>query len=139
MQQVLTLDSVQRAKKVVSDSPRLMDFAIALVNSVLNLPEGQVKWSFKEFKLRKNCVINPAYQIEKVFGAGWNEFWASAYQLQFARMASYKTDFPYTLLWFTRTFRLTVACIPDQRIYIRFFCSLSSIAGFSDIILQSEI
>ena len=43
------------------------------------------------------------------------------------------------LLWFTRTFRLTVACVPDQRIYIRLFCSLSSIAEFSDIILQSEI
>ena len=39
-QQALTLDS---AKKVVSDSPGLMDFAIALVNSVLNLPDGQVK------------------------------------------------------------------------------------------------
>ena len=92
-QQALTLDSVQRAKKIVSDSPGLMDFAIALVNSVLNLPDGQVKWSFKEFKLRKNCVINPAYQIEKVFGASWNEFWASTYQLQFARMASCKTDY----------------------------------------------
>ena len=54
-QQALTLDSVQRAKKVMSDSPGLMDFAIApLVNSVL---------------LHKNCVINPAYQTEKVFGA----------------------------------------------------------------------
>ena len=33
---------VQRAKKVVSDSPGLVDFAIGLVNSVLNLPDGQV-------------------------------------------------------------------------------------------------
>ena len=31
----------RRAKKVVSDSPVLVDFAIGLVNSVLNLPEGQ--------------------------------------------------------------------------------------------------
>ena len=38
-----------------------MDFAIGLVNSVLNLPDGQVKF-FEEFKLQKNCVINPAYQ-----------------------------------------------------------------------------
>ena len=30
------------AKKVVSDSPRLVDFAIRLVNSVFNLPHGQV-------------------------------------------------------------------------------------------------
>ena len=32
----------QRAKKVVSDSPGLVDFAIRLVNSVFNLPDGQV-------------------------------------------------------------------------------------------------
>ena len=42
-QQALTLDSVQRAKKVVSGSPGLVDIAIALVNYVLNLPDGQVK------------------------------------------------------------------------------------------------
>ena len=41
MQQVLTLYSVQCAKKVVSDSPVLVDFAIGLVNSVLNLPTGK--------------------------------------------------------------------------------------------------
>ena len=34
----------QGEKKVVSDSPGLVDFAIGLVNSVLNLPEGQVKF-----------------------------------------------------------------------------------------------
>ena len=45
---------------------RLVDFAIGLVNSVLNLPNGKVKF-FQEFKLHKNCVINPAYQ--RVFGA----------------------------------------------------------------------
>ena len=33
----------QRAKKVVSDSPGLVDFVIGLVNSALNLPDGQVK------------------------------------------------------------------------------------------------
>ena len=33
---------VQRAKKVVSDSPGLVDFAIGLVIFVLNLPNGQV-------------------------------------------------------------------------------------------------
>ena len=38
-----------------------MDFAIGLVNSVLNLPDEQVKF-FEEVKLQKNCVINPAYQ-----------------------------------------------------------------------------
>ena len=34
----------QHAKKVVSDSLGLVDFAIGLVNSALNLPDGQVKF-----------------------------------------------------------------------------------------------
>ena len=34
----------QRAKKVVSDSPGLVDFSTGLVNAVLNLPEGQVNF-----------------------------------------------------------------------------------------------
>ena len=33
---------VQRAKKVMSDSPGLVDFAIGLVIFVLNLPDGKV-------------------------------------------------------------------------------------------------
>ena len=37
------------AKKVVSDSPGLADFAIGLVNSVFNLPDGQVMF-FEEFE-----------------------------------------------------------------------------------------
>ena len=32
----------QRAKKVLSDDPGLVDFAIGLVNSVFNLPDRQV-------------------------------------------------------------------------------------------------
>ena len=41
----------------MSDSPGLVDFAIGLVNSVINLPDGQVKF-FEEFQLQKNCEIN---------------------------------------------------------------------------------
>ena len=52
----------QRAKKVVPDSPGLVDFVIRLVNSVLNLPNGQGK-----FFLQKNCEINSAHQNN--FGA----------------------------------------------------------------------
>ena len=63
----------QRAKKVVSNSPGLVDFAIRLVNSVLNLPDGQVKY-FEEFNLQKNCEINSAHQ--KISGACWNDVWA---------------------------------------------------------------
>ena len=40
----------QRVKKVVSDSPGLVDFAIGLVNSVLNFPEGQMK-IFRRIKI----------------------------------------------------------------------------------------
>ena len=58
--------NMQCAKKVVSDSPWQVDFAIGLVNFVLNLPNGQVKF-FEEFKLQKNCEINSAHQ--NVLGA----------------------------------------------------------------------
>ena len=53
----------------MSDSPGLVEFAIRLVNSVLNLPNGQVMF-FEEFKLKKNCEINSACQ--KAFGASLN-------------------------------------------------------------------
>ena len=41
--------TLQRAKKVLSDSPGLVNFAIGLVNSVFNLPDGQVM-SYEEFE-----------------------------------------------------------------------------------------
>ena len=46
---------------MVSDSPGLVDFATELMNCVLNLPNGQVKF-FEEF-----TVINPAHH-KNVFG-----------------------------------------------------------------------
>ena len=47
------LDKLQQgAKKVVSNSPGLVDFAIGLVNSVLNLPDGQAK-IFQRIKITK--------------------------------------------------------------------------------------
>ena len=61
----VTSHTPQRAKKVVSDSPGLVDFAIGLVNSVFNLPDGQVIY-FEEFEKQKNCEINSAG--EKAFG-----------------------------------------------------------------------
>ena len=42
----------QRAKKVVSNSPGLVHLAIGLVNSVLNLPDGQAK-IFRRVKITK--------------------------------------------------------------------------------------
>ena len=56
----------------MSDSPGLVDFAIGLVNSVLNLPDGQVKY-FEEFNLQEKFEINSAHQkilglVELTFG-----------------------------------------------------------------------
>ena len=40
---------IQCAKRVVSNSPGLVDFAIGLVNSVFNSPDGQVTF-FEKFE-----------------------------------------------------------------------------------------
>ena len=61
---------MQRAKEVVSDYMRLEEFAIALVNSVLSFPNGQVKF-FGEFKLQKSNLSNIVILV-----------WASTCQLQ---------------------------------------------------------
>ena len=50
----------QRTKKVVSDSPGLVDFAIRLVIFVLNLPMG--KYCFLGNSNYRRIVINPANQ-----------------------------------------------------------------------------
>ena len=54
------LGSLKRAKKVVSDSPGVVDFALRLVNTVLNLPDGQV--NFLGNSNHRRMVINPADQ-----------------------------------------------------------------------------
>ena len=59
-------NTIQCAKKVVPDSLGPVDSAIGLVNSVLNLPDGQVKY-FEEFTLQKSCEIISAHQ--KILGA----------------------------------------------------------------------
>ena len=56
----------------MSDSPGLVDFAIGLVNSVINLPDRQEK-VFEEFKLQKNCEIDLLIKmflglVEMMFG-----------------------------------------------------------------------
>ena len=56
----------QRAKKVVSDSPGLVDFATGLVFFVLNLPDGQVLF-FGEIQITEGLLsILP---VKKGFGA----------------------------------------------------------------------
>ena len=49
---------LQRAKKVMSDSLGLMDFAIGLVIFVLNLPDGQLLFFWENSNYR-GIVINP--------------------------------------------------------------------------------
>ena len=51
----------QCAKRALSDTAGLVGFGIGLLNSVLNLPDGQVKY-FEEFNLQKNFKINSAHQ-----------------------------------------------------------------------------
>ena len=46
---IIVIINYQRAKKVLSDSPGLVDFAIGLVNFVFNLPDGQVMF-YDEFE-----------------------------------------------------------------------------------------
>ena len=43
------MEPIWCAKKVVSNSPGLVDFAIGLMNSVFNLPDGQMT-CFEEFE-----------------------------------------------------------------------------------------
>ena len=56
----------------MSEGPGLVDFAVGLVNSVINLPDGQVSF-FEEFKLQNNCEINLLIEtflglVEMIFG-----------------------------------------------------------------------
>ena len=56
----------------MSDNSGLVDFAIGLVNSVINLPDRQVMF-FEEFKLQKNCEISLLIKtflrlVEMMFG-----------------------------------------------------------------------
>ena len=80
---------MQSVKKVVSDSSGLVDFAIGLVNPLLNLSEGRVKF-FGKFKLQKN--YNQCCSSKKFWGH-LKDYWASTDQQKLAQMASHKTSF----------------------------------------------
>ena len=67
----------QRAKKVVSNSPGLVDFAIGPVNPGLDLPKGQLMF-FGKFKLQKNC--NQCCS-SKFWGGYVEDYRASTYTL----------------------------------------------------------
>ena len=65
----------QHAKKDVSDSLGLVDFAIGLANCVLNLPAGQLKY-FGKLKLQKNCNQCCSLNFLRDY---LNDTWASTY------------------------------------------------------------
>ena len=78
----------------MSDSLGLVDIAIGLENSVINLPDGQVNF-FEEFKLKENCEINLLIKmfwglVEMIFGLVKVSFSSPEWQ-------SEKNDFLCTL------------------------------------------
>ena len=81
----------QCAKKVVSDSPGQVDFAIGLVILVLHFPGGQVLFFFLGNSNYRRIANQKGFR---------NDLWASTSWLQLAQMAGCKTDFLCTLLKF---------------------------------------
>ena len=82
----------QRAKKEVSDSPGVVDFA--LMHEWILLQMG--KWSHLGNSNYKRIVL----LSKKFWGASWNDSWSDSISyLQLTRMASCKTDFLCTLLY----------------------------------------
>ena len=59
----------------------IVNFACGLLNSVLNLPDGQAKFFGGEFKLQKNCDLLIIHHIK-------NSFWVSQNDCRLAH-ASY--------------------------------------------------
>ena len=100
----------QRAKKVVSHSLGLVDFAIGLANSVLNLPDWQVKY-FEEFSLQKNCEINSTHQkilglVEMTFGLVNVSF--SLPEWQAVKMTFFAPWVTQTTRWFFLLYLLNI-------------------------------
>ena len=58
----------------MSDSPGLVDFALGLVNFVLNLPDGQALF-FGKIQITEG--LQSILLIKKGFGTSWNDLWAT--------------------------------------------------------------
>ena len=104
----------QRAKKVVSHSLGLVDFAIGLANSVLNLPHWQVKY-FEGYNLQKNCEINSTHQkvlrlVEMTFGLVNVSFslpeWQAVKMTFFAPWVIQTTQYFFCYIYLTFIFHL---------------------------------
>ena len=77
------------------DSPGLEDFAIGLVNSVFNLPDGQVSFFWRNSNNRRTVKL--ILLVKKFLGLVEMTSGASKCWLQLARMASCENDFLCTL------------------------------------------
>ena len=51
----------------------IVNFACGLLNSVLNLPDGQAKFFGGEFKLQKNCDLLIIHHIKNYFWVSQND------------------------------------------------------------------
>ena len=108
----------QRAKKVVSDSPGPVDFAIWLVNSVIILLDSQMKF-FEEFKLQQNCEINVLIKtflglVEMMFGLVNVSF--SLHKWQAVKMTSFA---PWVLFFLCLLWEVSYpTSITEQQIFI---------------------
>ena len=58
---------IQCAKKVMSNSPGLVDFVIGLMNSVFNLPDGQVMF-FEQYYLNNRRTVKSILLVKKLLG-----------------------------------------------------------------------
>ena len=116
--------SVQRAKKVVPDSPGLVDFAIGLVNSVLNLPDGQVMFfehsnnrrTIQSILLVKKCLG----LVEMTYGLVNANFsfpeWQAGKMIFFAPCSSHSIFFSSWAIFRSWSFRTLV-------VYVGIFCA----------------
>ena len=75
----LRINFWQRAKKVVSDIPGLVDFAIGLVISILNLPDGQIKFFGR-------IQITDELKPMLIITATWNLFFRGKYSFSFVQI-----------------------------------------------------
>ena len=100
----------------MSDSPGLLDFAIGLVNSVINLPDGQVKF-FEEFKIQENCEINLLIKTFLVLESSWHHHgWVTLLlRLKNSHLCQVSSNVPDTMNFMVSVFTLSWIINWDMR------------------------
>ena len=104
-------DGIQHAKKIVSDNLGLVDFAIGLVNSVLKLPDRQVKiFGYSNYKRmgKQSCsskivfgLVRASYSlpVEQAAKLAFFAFWTGLFEagLRYPRVSA-RFEFKYESL-----------------------------------------